>query len=105
MILQLSLVAVNAIRLLDSSVFRDLEQIPLPSDLLVQEQPQDDAAKQGEDSPGMELAQEINSHVVVIDEDNLTTTIPTEGQGTPQASQGLTLAIASEVSLDTSAVT
>jgi len=52
-----------------------------------------------------ELAQEIDSHMVVVDEDDPTTTIPTEGQGTPQESQGLTLPVASEVSLATLAVT
>lgn len=78
--------AVNAIGLPESSTFRDTNQIPLPSDPPVdeptQEQPQDDRdEEEGEDSPSMvELAQQIDSHVMVIDVDNLTTTTATEVQ-------------------------
>lgn len=74
-----------------SSAFKDPDLIPLLNDPLVevltQEQPQDGGDEEGEDSPSMaELAQQKNSHVGVTDKENPTTTIPVEGQGTPQAS-------------------
>ena len=96
--------AVNAIGLLDTSPFRDADQIPLLEDLPVevwaQEQPEDSGEEEGVDGLGMmELSQHINSHVLVIDEDNLTTTTPTETWGTPQPSQGSAFLDASEVPL------
>ena len=52
----------------------------------------------GGDNPDMrELSQQIDSHVVVIDEENLTTTTPTETQGTPQSTLGSVPSIAHEV--------
>nr|POF10531.1 hypothetical protein CFP56_04756 [Quercus suber] len=89
--------AVNAISLPKSSTFRDPNQIPLPNDLPIQastqEQHNDDGDEEGEDSPSMvELAQQIDSHLVVIDVDNPTTNVVPEEQGTLQPSNSLTLA-------------
>jgi len=51
------LIAVNVIGLLDTSPFRDANQIPLPEDPPVevrdQEQPEDSGKEKGMDSPGM----------------------------------------------------
>ena len=43
-----------------------------------------------------ELSQQIDSHVVVIDEENLTTAIATETQGAPQLTPSLVPSIARE---------
>ena len=44
-----------------------------------------------------ELSQQIDSHVVVIDEENLTTATPIETQGAPQSTLGSVPSIACEV--------
>lgn len=102
--------AVNAIGCPDPFTFRDPYQIPLLDDLFVkvwtQEQPQDGSDEEGKDNPSIaELAQQIDSHMVVIDEGNSTTTIPTERQGTAHVGQGLAPPIASEVSFMTLTLT
>nr|POE55245.1 hypothetical protein CFP56_02242 [Quercus suber] len=64
---------VNAIGPPKSSPFKDASKIPLPDDPLVEVQAnhqfEDVEEEEGEDSPGMmELSQQINAHMVVIDE-------------------------------------
>lgn len=80
--------AMNAMGLPNTSPFGDANQIPLPDDLPIEVQTQDQSQNNDEeekvDSPGMmELSQQIDSHVVVIDEENLTTTTPTKTGGAP----------------------
>ena len=53
----------------------------------------------------VKLAKQIDSHVVVIDEDNPATTVVPEGQGTPEVNLGPTPLNASEVSSATPTVT
>ena len=78
---------VNAIGLPDTSPFRSVDQIPLTKDLEVKAQAQgqseDSSEKEeGIESPEMkELSQQIDFHVVVLDEDNLATTASTGTQG------------------------
>lgn len=65
----------NAIGLPKYSAFRDLKQIPLTNDPLVQAPTQEQLDKEddeeGEESPSMaELVKQIDSHVKVIDMDN-----------------------------------
>ena len=56
----------------------------------------------GRDSPDMrELSQQIDSNVVVIDEENPTIATPIETQGAPQSTLGSVLSIAYEVPLTT----
>ena len=102
--------AVNAIGLLESSVFKDPNQIPLPNDPLIQaltqEQSDEEGDKKGEDNPSMaELAKQIDSHMVVINVDNSATTIIPKGQGTPEVNLGSTPLNANEVSSATPTVT
>lgn len=49
----------------------------------------------------VELAKQIDSHMLVIEVDNLATTVVPEGQGTPQVNQAPTPSNANEVSLTT----
>ena len=54
--------------------------------------------KRGEGQPRQEgVSQQIDSHVVVIDEDNPTTAIPTEMQGAPHSTLGSVPSFAREV--------
>ena len=56
----------------------------------------------GRDSPDMrELSQQIDSNVVVIDEENPTIATPIETQGAPQSTLGSVLSNAHEVPLTT----
>ena len=82
--------AMNAISLLDTSPFRSADQILLPEDPEAQAQ----APKQDEDSSEKEegtksselreLSHQIDSHVVVLDEDNPTTIAPSVIQDATQ---------------------
>ena len=75
---------VNAIGLPKTSLSRNVDQILLPEDpqneAQAQEQPENDSEEEEEmESPSMmELSQQINFHMVVLDEDNPTTTTPIE---------------------------
>ena len=53
--------------------------------------------KRGESLDMGELSQQIDSHVVVIDEENLTIATPTETQGAPQSTLGSVPSVAHEV--------
>ena len=76
------MVAVNTIGLPDTSSFRSANQIPLSEDPEVEAQAQEQSKDSSEkeenaESPEMrELSHQIDSHVVVLDEDNTTTTAP-----------------------------
>ena len=48
-----------------------------------------------------ELSQQIDSYMVVIDEENLTTTTLTETQGAPQSTLGSIPSVAREVPITT----
>ena len=71
---------VNVVDLLEESLFRSADQVLLPEDLVVKTQ----AEEQGEDSSkeeegtesleSRELSKQIDSHVVVSDDDNPRTT-------------------------------
>ena len=82
------MVAVNTIGLPNTSSFRSANQIPLSEDPKVQAQAQEqskDSSEKEENakSPEMrELSHQIDSHVVVLDEDNTTTITPSVTQGT-----------------------
>lgn len=52
-----------------------------------------------------ELAEQIDSHMVVIDVENLAPNVILKGQGTPEVYLGPSLPIASEISSATLAVT
>lgn len=76
--------AMNVIGLPESSTFRDPNQIPLPNDPLVptpsQEQSDEEDDEEGEESSSMvELAEQIDYHLVVIGVDNLVTNFDLEG--------------------------
>lgn len=45
----------------------------------------------------MELSRQIDSHVVMLDEENPTTNAPIETQGAPQPGVGLAPPVASEI--------
>lgn len=81
------MVAVNAISLLDTSPFKDVNQIPLPNDPPEDTQADDqlkDAKYEREDSLGIrELSEQIDAHVVVIDEENPNNAAPIETQSAP----------------------
>lgn len=52
----------------------------------MEEQSRDVEEEEGKDNPSMrELSQEIDAHVVVLDEENPTTIAPTQAQGAPQS--------------------
>ena len=76
------MVAMNTIGLPDTSSFRSANQIPLSEDPEVEAQAQEQSKDSSEkeenaESPEMrELSHQIDSHVVVLDEDNTTTTAP-----------------------------
>ena len=78
---------VNAIGLPDTSPFRSVDQIPLPKDLEVKAQAQGQSEDSSEEEEGIkslemkELSQQIDFHVVVLDEDNLATITSTRTQG------------------------
>ena len=82
------MVAVNTIGLPNTSSFRSANQIPLSEDPEVEAQAQEqskDSSEKEENakSPEMrELSHQIDSHVVVLDEDNTTTITPSVTQGT-----------------------
>ena len=82
------MVAVNTIGLPNTSSFRSANQIPLSEDPKVEAQAQEqskDSSEKEENakSPEMrELSHQIDSHVVVLDEDNTTTITPSVTQGT-----------------------
>ena len=84
------MVVVNAIGLPDTSPFRSADQISLPEDLEVkaqaQEQSEDNSEEdEGAESPEMrELSHQIDSHMVLLDEDNLATTTLSVTQGATQ---------------------
>lgn len=86
---------VNAIGLLNTSLFRNADLIPLLEDPQIeaqtQEQSEDDGEKEeGGESPSMEeLSQQIDSLMVVLDENNPATTTPVEMQGATQPILGL----------------
>lgn len=75
---------VNVIGLPNTSPFRNADQIPLLKDPQVKAQAQEQfedgsEEEEGAESPDMlELSQQIDFHMVVLDEDNLTTATPTE---------------------------
>lgn len=76
--------AMNVIGLPESSTFRDPNQIPLPNDPLVltpsQEQSDEEDDEEGEENSSMvELAEQIDYHLVVIGMDNLVTNFDLEG--------------------------
>ena len=64
-----------------------MDQIPLPKDPPIEAQAQEQP----------ELSWQINSHVVVLDEENPTTSVPTETQGVAQPRVELTPPITSEI--------
>ena len=84
------MVAVNAIGLPDTFSFRSANQIPLSEDPEVEAQAQEQSVdsseeEEGAKSPEMkELSHQIDSHVVVLDEDNLAITAPSVTQGATQ---------------------
>ena len=71
----------NTLNLLEDSPFRDASQVPLPEDPPVNTQDDDQEEKskdERDDNPGMrELSEQIDAHVVVLDEENPSSTIPT----------------------------
>ncbi|KAL0004888.1 hypothetical protein SO802_012449 [Lithocarpus litseifolius] len=92
----------NAIGLPKTSLFRDVDRISLPKDLPIeaqaQEQLKDNNEEEEADSPSMmELSWQIDSHVVVLDEENPTTSVPTEMQGAAQPRVELTPPVTSEI--------
>lgn len=101
--------AINAIGLPQNSFFRGTKQIPLPNDLPIEvqadDQSEDAEEEEGEDNPGMrELSQQIDAHVVVIDEENQITTSPTETQNAPQSTPSTVPPVACEIPITTSVV-
>ena len=96
------MVAMNAINLLKTSLFRDLFHIPVLLDLPVQapiaKVAEEEEDKEGEDSPSMaELAKQIDSYVVVIDVDNLATHTAPKSQNAPEVNPALLAETSSEV--------
>lgn len=70
--------AVNAINLPNSSPFKDPSQIPLPNDPPIQtptkeQLDEEDEEEEGENPRMAKLAEKIDSHVEMIDVDNLAT--------------------------------
>ena len=74
----------NTLNLLEDSPFRDASQVPLPEDPPVNTQDDDqeeESKDERDDNPGMrELSEQIDAHVVVLDEENPSSTIPTDAQ-------------------------
>ena len=94
--------AVNAIGLPETSSFKDMDKIPLPKGPPIkaqaQEQLEDNNEEEGADSPNMmELFRQIDSHMVVLDEENPTTSVPTEKQGATQPRVEFTPPITNEI--------
>nr|POE62723.1 hypothetical protein CFP56_26483 [Quercus suber] len=91
----------------DTSPFKSADQIPLPKNPQFEAQSQEQSEdgnerEEGAESPEMrKLSQQINSQVVVLDEDNPATTTPTVMQGPTQPILCLAfpIAFASEVPL------
>ena len=79
-----------------------MDKIPLPKDppkkAQAQEQPKDNNEEERVDSPNMmELSRQIDSHMVVLDEENPTTSVPTEKQGATQPIVEFTPPITNEI--------
>lgn len=81
--------AVDVVGVPEGSSFRDASQIPLPNDssveTLVDEPFEGIEEEEEEDGLGMREFEETNANVVVIDEENLNNTIPTETQSAPSS--------------------
>ena len=80
---------VNAVDLLEESPFRSANQVLLPEDLVVktqaEEQGEDSSKEEGTESlESRELSKQIDSHVVVLDDDNPRTTSTTLSSDTAQ---------------------
>jgi len=78
------MVVVDAINLPETSLFKDLAQVPLPNDPHVQAlRPATRGEEEEGDSPNRrELAEKIDSHIVVVYLDNPASPVAPEGTGT-----------------------
>ena len=83
------MVAVDAINLPETSLFRDLAQLPLPNDphvqALIENRPTIRGEEEERDSPNMrELVEKIDSYIVVVYLDNPASPVAPEGTGTSE---------------------
>ena len=90
------MVVVDALNLLVTSPFKDPTQTPLPNNLpiwaLTKEQFAEGREEEGEDSPSMrELAEQIDSHMEVIDLNNPSSLVVLEGSSNLEISLAPTL--------------
>ena len=75
--------AVNVVDLLEDSPFRCADRVLLPEGLVVKTQVEEQGKDSSEEEEGMEspesrdISKQINSHVVVLDDDNPRTTSTT----------------------------
>ena len=95
----------NAIGLPDTSPFKSADQIPLPKDPKVKAQAQEESEDNSEEEEGAksfemrELSHQIDSHTVVLNEDNPATTVPSVTKGATQLALGSDPPVTSEAPL------